>query len=190
MTLRLQKALQGSETDVRELLQRKTTISSSLLSGREGGVSNFPTGKSEIFFTKKNRETVALGARPAGGHGKNPPNGLAVRVIACKYRKVSDSTIIISTSTSVDCIKMFGLVMSGFVKYHFFIYENIYINSTSLVYTKLYASLWFCGLFDLAPKTLQNCKQWAPFKNLVTLLLVLVLSEQSEFQPGRSLVER
>ena len=27
-------------------------------------------------------------------------------------------------------------------------------------------SLWFCGLFDLAPKTLQNCKQWAPFKNL------------------------
>ena len=40
---------------------------------------------------------------------------------------------------------------------------------------KLYASLWFCGLFDLAPKILQNCKQWAPLQKLQVMALLLVL---------------
>ena len=55
--------------------------------------------------------------------------------------------------------------------------------------TNLYESLWFCGLFDFAPKILRNCKQWAPLKKLqvMALLLVLVLcwlacSLQSEFE--------
>ena len=113
--------------------QRKIKISS-LLHGREGGgwVTNFPTGKSKMFLRSNNRERVSLGSRPAGGHGKNPPNGLAVRVIACKYRKVSDSTIVISINICW-LHQMFGLVMSG-VHLSFSMFNTFFQNFLHLFY--------------------------------------------------------
>ena len=51
--------------------------------------------------------------------------------------------------------------------------------------TNLYESLWFCGLFDLAPKILRNCKQCLQKLHVMALLLVLVgaaRSLKSEFE--------